>query len=93
MACSMLFICLCDHLQQGSASRCRFHALSWEFPSWAAINGLAFNILKGGVAAADRVVTVSQVPPCLKPACHICPTYPETSTHALPFTLPHTAAC
>lgn len=39
----------------------RYDPLSWEFPSWAAITGPAVNILKGGVAVADRVVTVSQV--------------------------------
>ena len=41
----------------------RYGALAWEFPSWAAINGPAFNILKGAVAVSDRIVTVSQVPP------------------------------
>ncbi|KAK9862858.1 hypothetical protein WJX84_002295 [Apatococcus fuscideae] len=37
-----------------------FETLGWEFPSWSATPGPAFNILKGGILAADRVVPVSQ---------------------------------
>ncbi len=43
---------------------CRFETLGWEFPSWSDTPGPAFNILKGGILAADRVMTVSQV--CLQ---------------------------
>lgn len=39
----------------------RYDPLSWEYPTWASINGPAVNILKGAVAVADRVLTVSQV--------------------------------
>ena len=39
----------------------RYDPLSWEYPSWAAINGPAVNILKGAIAVSDRVLTVSQV--------------------------------
>ena len=41
--------------------KCRYDPLSWEYPSWAAVNGPAVNILKAGVATADRILTVSQV--------------------------------
>ena len=41
---------------------CRYDPLSWEYPSWASINGPAVNILKGALVASDRIVTVSQVP-------------------------------
>jgi len=37
-----------------------YDPLSWEYPTWASINGPAVNILKGAVAVADRVLTVSQ---------------------------------
>eukprot|EP00891_Asterochloris_glomerata_P008981 jgi/Astpho2/8981/fgenesh1_pm.00133_%23_25_t len=37
-----------------------YDVLSWKFPDWAATPGPAFNILKGGIVAADRVLTVSQ---------------------------------
>ncbi|KAK9809081.1 hypothetical protein WJX72_009092 [[Myrmecia] bisecta] len=37
-----------------------YDPLSWRYPDWASINGPAVNILKGGVVASDRVVTVSQ---------------------------------
>ena len=55
--------------------RCRrFDTLGWEFPSWSATPGPAFNILKGGILAADRVLTVSEVctpqgPLCASAAC------------------------
>lgn len=39
----------------------RYDPLSWEYPSWASINGPAVNILKGALVASDRIVTVSQV--------------------------------
>ena len=39
---------------------CRYDPLSWEYPSWASINGPAVNILKGALLASDRIVTVSQ---------------------------------
>ena len=42
------------------AGWCRYEPLGWEFPSWAAINGPAFNILKGAVAVSDRIITVSK---------------------------------
>lgn len=41
----------------------RYDPLSWEYPSWASINGPAVNILKGALVASDRIVTVSQVRP------------------------------
>lgn len=44
-----------------SILRSRFDTLGWEFPSWSATPGPAFNILKGGILAADRVLTVSEV--------------------------------
>ncbi|BDA44490.1 Soluble starch synthase 1, chloroplastic/amyloplastic [Coccomyxa sp. Obi] len=37
-----------------------YDPLSWEYPSWASINGPAVNILKGALVASDRIVTVSQ---------------------------------
>ena len=40
---------------------CRYDPLSWEYPSWASINGPAVNILKGALLTSDRVVTVSEV--------------------------------
>ena len=40
---------------------CRYGPLSWEYPSWASINGPAVNILKGALLTSDRVVTVSEV--------------------------------
>lgn len=46
----------------------RYEPLSWEFPSWASINGPAVNILKGAVVTSDRIVTVSEVifsSPCI----------------------------
>ena len=48
-------------MQARSCRCCRFDVLSWKFPDWAATPGPAFNILKGGIVAADRVLTVSQV--------------------------------
>ena len=38
----------------------RYEHLSWEYPSWASINGPAVNLLKGAVLCSDRVVTVSE---------------------------------
>ena len=45
------------------ASLClnRYDPLSWEYPTWASINGPAVNILKGALVTSDRVVTVSEV--------------------------------
>ncbi|CAK0737501.1 hypothetical protein CVIRNUC_000923 [Coccomyxa viridis] len=37
-----------------------YDPLSWEYPSWASINGPAVNILKGALLTSDRVVTVSE---------------------------------
>ncbi|KAK9834131.1 hypothetical protein WJX81_000869 [Elliptochloris bilobata] len=37
-----------------------YEHLSWEYPSWASINGPAVNLLKGAVLCSDRIVTVSQ---------------------------------
>lgn len=37
-----------------------YDPLSWEYPSWASINGPAVNILKGALVTSDRVVTVSE---------------------------------
>ena len=48
-------------MQAHSCQCCRYDVLSWKFPDWAATPGPAFNILKGGIVAADRVLTVSQV--------------------------------
>ena len=51
---------------------CRYDPLSWEYPSWASINGPAVNILKGALLTSDRVVTVSEVwPACPCAPCHI----------------------
>ncbi len=44
--------CLCNH---------RYDPLSWEYPTWASINGPAVNILKGALVTSDRIVTVSEV--------------------------------
>ena len=40
---------------------CRYDPLSWEYPTWASINGPAVNILKGALVTSDRIVTVSEV--------------------------------
>lgn len=56
--------------------RCgRYDPLSWEYPSWASINGPAVNILKGALVASDRIVTVSQV--CLASAWYLVCTAPQ----------------
>ena len=48
----------------------RYDPLSWEYPSWASINGPAVNILKGALVTSDRIVTVSEVGRISKPESH-----------------------
>ena len=60
--------CAMENKGPASVGLCRYDPLSWEYPSWASINGPAVNILKGALVASDRIVTVSQAR-----SAHACP--------------------